>query len=529
MPITIDRSREDTLIAESITRLKARTAVLANTPQTPEELQAWLEEHTGHRIPARAVCPDHQAPLDFLWGFFSHELTEALVLANRAGGKTFDVAALHLANGYFKPGHETSHIGAIEIQAKRCYSYYTAGLRHPALRKLAPEPHIRETLWVNGSRIEVLPGTEAQTQGGHPQMTTYDELEQGKRQPYENAKSMSVEWTDRHAGVKRLGQFMALSTRQSGLGLMQRALDEAEANGTPIISWCAFETMEPCDGKHGRPACDGEACPLWQWCEGRAVNADGWRSKAEILNVFNRVGIDTWEAQHLCLKPYAKSLIYAPFGSANVTEEAEFDPEAEGYLWLAYDWGVTDPTHIAFVQQRGESYYVFDEITGTGRSERSWVEEIVRRLVALPGYDGPTWEEWEEYWATNTWPERWPSLWPEAVGDPSAVQLRSELKAHGITTARPQLVKHVVEEGQDVLRSAILAGDGLRRLFVHPRCLLTIRSLGNYRARELADGSFDPRPDPDPANHVFSHGCDALRYLMWRLRRSLEGIAVEAE
>jgi len=82
-------------------------------------------------------------------------------------------------------------------------------------------------------------------------------------------------------------------------------------------------------------------------------------------------------------------------------------------------------------------------------------------------------------------------------------------------------VTHRVEEGQDILRAAILSGADLRRYFVHPRCRETIRCLGNYRARELADGSFDPRPDPDPANHAFSHGCDALRYLMWRLRRVL--------
>lgn len=488
-------------------------------PKTAEALNEWIEAHTGHRIPGKAVCPDHDAPLDFVWGFFSHEMTEALVLANRAGGKTFDIAALHLANARFKPGFETSHIGAIQIQAKRCYAYYTAGLRHPDLRAQAPDPHIGETVWLNGSRIEILPGTEAQTQGGHPHLATFDELEQGKRQPYENAKSMPVERVDVQ-GNRTGGQFLATSTRQSGLGMMQRALDEAAENGTQIVTWCVFETMEPCDGKDGRPECEGQACPLWQWCEGRAVEADGWRSKEEIIRMYNRVGRDTWEAQHLCLKPDAKALIYAPFGPQNVTEGAEYVPEG-GQLWLSYDWGFTDPTHLCLIQQRGDAFYQFDELVGTNRSERNWVLEIVRRVLALPDYAGPTLEEWEKHWQADEWPETWPVVWPEAAGDPSAVQLRAELKDHGINAARPALVKHEVEAGQDVLRAAILSGDNLRRLFIHPRCRQTIRCLSNYRARELADGSFDPRPDPDPANHAFSHGADSLRYLMWRLKRSL--------
>ena len=506
-------------------------------PKDCDDLLRWIEDATGHHIPNAGVCPGHDAPSALVCDFFFNEVSEGLALANRAGGKTFDVAALHLANNHHKPGFEVSHIGAIETQAKRCYAYYGDGLRHKdekgvaKLQAKAPDPHIRETVWLNGSKIEILPGTEAQTQGGHPHLATYDELEQGKRQPYENAKSMPVE--RRYNGTRHRGQFLATSTRQTSLGLMQRALDEAEETGTRVYEWCVFETMEPCDGQEGRPECNGEECPLWQWCEGRAVEADGWRSRDEIIGMYRRVGIDTWEAQHLCIKPDAKALIYAPFSKANITEEAEYVAGA-GPLWLAYDWGFTDPTHICFLQQRDGAFYQFDELVGSNRSEREWVRAIVRVVVALEGYEGPTVEgvpaagddtkpvSWEDIWGgKEPWPRPRPNVWPEAIGDPSAVQMRAELKEHIIGAAKPAKVKHNVEEGQDVLRAAILSGSDLRRYFVHPRCKETIRCLSNYRARELSDGSFDPRPDPDPANHAFSHGCDALRYLMWRLRRAL--------
>jgi hypothetical protein len=488
---------------------------------TPEGLLAWITDITGHRIPSRAVCEAHRAPFAFVADLFFHETDDALVMANRGGGKTEDVAALHLANGKFKPGFDTSHIGAINIQAKRCYRYYRKGLRHPTLRREAPDPHIGETNWKNGSAIEILPGTEAQTQGGHPGLVAFDEVESGKLQPYENAKSMPVEWTD-EAGGRHTGQFLATSTRVTSLGMMQHALEEAEENDTPIYTWCIFETMEPCDGQDGRPACAGAECPLWQWCEGRAQHADGWRSLADIIATYRRVSLDTWEAQHLCLKPEAKALIYANFTADNVSELAEYQ-EGAGPVLVAYDWGFTDPYHIGLMQYRDGVYYQFDELLGTETSEREVVREMVRRIIALPGYDGPSLEEWEEVWVSKKpWPKPWPKVWPDlAAGDPSAVQLRAELKAHGISARKPATVKHEVEAGQDVLRAAISTAGGLRRYIVHPRNTVTLRGLRNYRAKELDDGSFDPRPDPDPANHRFSHPCDAARYLMWCQRRAL--------
>ena len=484
-----------------------------------DALHAWIALVLSHHIPRRAVCPDHDAPFDFVRDFYFHEVNEAIVLASRGGGKTENIAALHLANNHTKPGFDISHIGAIDIQAKRCYGYYKRGLMHPTLREQAPDPHIRETVWRNGSWIEILPGTEAQTQGGHPRLVAYDELESGKYQPYENAKAMPAEWDD--GGVGRVGQFLAASTRVSSLGLMQRALDGALERGTRTYTWCVYETMRPCE-----EACETNGCVIYGWTEGRSRNADGWRSHEDILATYNRLGADTWEAQMLCRKPEAKALIYANFGPQNVTEEADYIPGA-GPLLVGYDWGFTDPTHIALMQYRAGAWHQFDELTGSNRAEREWVRELVRRICALPDYDGPTLEQWERIWARrDPWPKPWPALWPAVVaGDPSAVQLRAELKEHGFGVRKPGAVKHMVEEGQDVVRAAICTAGGLRRYLVHPRCTETVRAFANYRARQLADGSFDPRPDPDPANHAFSHGTDAVRYLFWVQRRVLGLVA----
>ena len=215
------------------------------------------------------------------------------------------------------------------------------------------------------------------------------------------------------------------------------------------------------------------------------------------------------------------SLIYSPFGAENVTERADYVPGG-GPVYVGYDWGFTDPTHIGLYQLRDGVLYQFDELVGAGRSEQSWVEDVLRRICALPGYRGPTVAEWAAVRRGDATLVHWPECWPEAAaGDPSAVQLRSELKSYGIHAYALKRVCHPVTDGQDVLRALILSGEEHRRYFLHPRCAKTREALENYRATELGEGMFDPRPAPDAANHASSHGADQARYLAWALRARL--------
>ena len=82
------------------------------------------------------------------------------------------------------------------------------------------------------------------------------------------------------------------------------------------------------------------------------------------------------------------TLIYSPFGPENVTEAAAYVRDT-GQIYVGYDWGFTDPTHIGLYQYRDAALYQFDELVGSGRSEASWVEEIVARITALPAMMGP--------------------------------------------------------------------------------------------------------------------------------------------
>ena len=252
-----------------------------------------------------------------------------------------------------------------------------------------------------------------------------------------------------------------------------------------------------------------------------AVEA-GVLDAAEVDDAQRQLPAATFRELYFAEPAETYALVYASFGADNISAAAEYAPGA-GPLSVGYDWGFTDPTHMGLYQLRDGMLYQFEELVGTQQPERIWVRRVIARVLALPDYRGPTLAEWEEIWAGRAAPApHWPDVWPEwAVGDPSAVQLRQTFRTHGISAPGPDKVRHTVVSGQDVLRALIWSGEDRRRFVLHPRCTATREALENYRALDLGEGVYDARPDPDPANHVYSHGTAQARYLAWALRRRL--------
>ena len=527
-------SRPDSEYGAFVLRLQAaqRRAIpkLGQRPRTKAALNNWLEATFGVRLPSVAVCDGHDAPLDVLWDVFNNEVDEALVLGGRGGGKTELLALLHACNGYWKPGHTTTHFGSVENQARRAYAHFVRFAAAKPIKPFLPVVGKHRSTWTNGSEIEILPGTEKQTQGAHTHLVSWDELESGERQPYENARGISM--SDDAGNV---GQFITTSTRQRAGGLMQQALDDAPNRGARVYNFCVWETVQPCKVplkcKHSdldhidRSNVDAYFCPqpLSKYTNGlRLDKADGWRPIKDVVALYRRMSEDTFETQVLNMRPERGALIYAPFSEANIQEGAEYVPGVP-VLW-GYDAGYNDDTWIGFFQLRGNSFHLFDELTGHHQSERHWIREGIKKIIALPDYQGPTYEQWEDIWnGKRPQPSTWPRVWPNASGAPESTHFRFELSEHGIRAQSHKLVKHNVTDGQNVMRAAMEA-DGRRRFFVNPRCKVFIKCVGAYMARELPDGTYDEMPDINPSNHKFSHALDGARYLVWRWRREL-GIA----
>src|SRR5262245_45099651 len=64
-------------------------------PQDDDELHDWILREMKLDIPRVSVCPDHDAPFQFLADLYFDRVDAALGVANRGGAKTFLVALLH--------------------------------------------------------------------------------------------------------------------------------------------------------------------------------------------------------------------------------------------------------------------------------------------------------------------------------------------------------------------------------------------------------------------------------------------------
>lgn len=207
--------------------LEARLAT--EGPQNDDELHEWLKHELGIDVPRVAVCADHQAPFTFLADLFFERIDAALGVANRGGAKTFLIAVLHWLNSRFKPGCESCTFGAIEAQSFRAYAhlknwiYDEKGEKKPEVVSSL----MRETIFTNGSKIEVLGSTPESVNGPHPQKAHADEIELMRDDTYRESRNMTISKTLRD-GTVIIPQDILTSTRKGPSGRVQKLIDEIE-------------------------------------------------------------------------------------------------------------------------------------------------------------------------------------------------------------------------------------------------------------------------------------------------------------
>lgn len=130
-------------------------------PQTDDELHLWIKENLGIDISRTAVCENHNPPFNFIADIYFERVDSAMLLANRAGGKTFAMAIIHWVNSMFKPGMESVTFAAIEAQSLIAYShmknwiYDKEGNKRPEIKASM----MRETTFSNGSIARILGST----------------------------------------------------------------------------------------------------------------------------------------------------------------------------------------------------------------------------------------------------------------------------------------------------------------------------------------------------------------------------------
>lgn len=469
-------------------------------PTTPQQLHRFVQVCFGLRIP-RSRSADAGGPFDYLCDAYFNAPGDAVVWANRGGGKTMLGAAATLLDLLFKPGIEVRILGGSLQQAERMYAHLRTLLDRPVLRSgggvLATEPTQRRILLQNGSRVELLACSQRSVRGARVQVLRCDEVEEMDSDVWSAAQMVTRSAVC--GGVLVPGRVEALSTMHRVSGLMS---DLTAAQHSRLYRWNAIDVAALCPDTI---ACAG--CKLWPDCRGRAKGADGFVPITDLLAQRDRVSDRVWDAEMMCKRPTTLDAVYPTFNPEDFVEDAEpwkVSQHNSRAVWYGgMDPGLRCPTVIlwAWALWRGSDAilhiageYIATDLTVDANLAAANLLAVKHKLPKCENLDALSVDPAGHQRSGQT-------------GE-SDVQV---LRRAGCTVRTPKAPVRLGIEA--VLRRM---DHGLIR--IHPRCTGLIDALQSYR--------YDPRQEQSeqPVKDGPDHACDALRYLILAFDRAGGGV-----
>ncbi|NLX21800.1 MAG: hypothetical protein GXY55_09040, partial [Phycisphaerae bacterium] len=279
---------------DSPTLIKARSVyetLRRFRPRSRQDLKNYVKVFLGIDVPDVRICPEHSSPMDYLWHSFAVDFlcgawqpqaelgdgqtsgpspspsdlrlppvtnADAIVWANRGGGKTELAAVATLLDCLFKSGCQVRILGGSGEQSSRMYEYLTTFLQRGFAGAVDGPIRKGGCRFANGVAVEVLTQSATSVRGQHVQMLRCDEVELFDEDVFAAAKFTTLSKENLTAGIE------LISTMHRPYGIMQREVAAATKTGVPVFKWCLWETIEKCTGRN----CS--QCPLWSDCRGKA-------------------------------------------------------------------------------------------------------------------------------------------------------------------------------------------------------------------------------------------------------------------
>ena len=150
-------------------------------PVTKKDLKNYIKVFLGVNVPDKKICTEHYSPMDYLYHTFFRDSknsyiigrekkgdgretkevsnasnADAIVWANRAGGKTEIAAIATLLDCIFKPKCQVRILAGSGEQASRMYDYLVDFVYRGYEDFLTKSPLKSKCLFNNGSSTEVL-------------------------------------------------------------------------------------------------------------------------------------------------------------------------------------------------------------------------------------------------------------------------------------------------------------------------------------------------------------------------------------
>lgn len=456
---------------------------LVTAPKTRKDLHEYIQRVFGLYIPDKSVCEGHISPYQFVADAYFEKISDGILIAGRATGKTQDFAVIDALNSNFKPNCSTGTVGATKKQAGKCYQYFKKLIQPYKDIGRIESSLMESTKFIHpiNSEVEILIGTIEGCNSPHPQKAFLDEFELVDWAVYQEFCNMPIE----SHGIP--AQVILASTRKYSHGTVQKLINDIHNTNYKLYVWCVWESVEKCL-KTSCEECksivkgeyeDGSPRTFYSVCQEKAKRANGFKKINDVINTFKRLDVSTWEAQQECKKPENKGAVFTWFDETTCSYEDDFDYTQSGVVVdNAIDWGAADPNVCLFVAEKDGHYFIFDEIY-----EKDMAVSEFRELIK---------------YRRNEW---------ELVGenmnvycDPSGRSGRIELEQGGLGILNIIPSKNDIQEGISMINS--LGMD--KRIHIHERCINTLREFREYHYP--SKGVSSKPVDKD------NHTCDAFKY-----------------
>ncbi len=463
-------------------------------PTTKQDLRNYVKVFLGIDVPFEVHCPDHSSPMDYLWYSFNTDFltagqtrpnADAVVWANRGGGKTELAAIATLLDCIFKPNCQIRILGGSLEQSNRMYEYLSDFVYRGFEDSLSGPVLKERCAFSNGSSVEVLPQSSKSVRGRHIHKLRCDEVELFDEQVFTAAKFITQSTDNITAAME------TISTMHRPYGLMQKLIAQANENSTPIFKWCLWEVIEKCRGRN----CS--RCPLWSDCGAKAKKANGYLKIDDCITQMRRSSRASFEAEMLCKRPLLENVVFADFDPEVHIADIDYDPNLP--LYRAIDFGFVNPFVCLWLQtdQKGNIYVI---------------DEYVRSKVAVAAHG----EELKQRYPISEESIAATFCDPAGAGrnDVTGTSAVKELRAMGIRTIYR---RSTILEGIELVRRALRAGDGSSKLRIAPNCVRLIEAMQCYHYPD--NSSITATSELPLKDGLYDHPIDALRYFFVNYQR----------
>ncbi len=451
-------------------------------PANRSDLKNYVKVFLGLDVPDKQICPEHNVPLDYLWHSFSADFStipksnaDCIVWANRAGGKTELAAVATLLDCIFKPNCQTRILAGSGDQAARMYEYFLNFLKNGFDKFLSEPPKKDRCHFTNNSDVEVLTQSATSIRGQHIQKLRCDEVELFEEDVFNAAKFTTQSKNNLTAAME------VISTMHRPYGLMQKLVADAQRYDVPIFKWCIWETIEKCKDR----ICS--QCPLWQDCQGKAKNVNGYLKIDDCITQMRRSSRAGFEAEMLCLRPSLENAVFAEFDLGLHVKNVDYDANLP--LYRSLDFGFINPFVCLWIQVDDEgTVRVIDEYIRSRATIDTHAQEITARTPCSEALVSATFCD------------------PAGAGvnDVTGTSAVRELRSRNI---KVRYRRSSILEGIELIRRSIRTGDGQSKLVISSRCAKLIEALRCYHYPESS------APDELPLKDgLYDHPIDALRY-----------------